>query len=325
MTKNRKISAAVVLLPLMLIFAMFMVSGCDWLFDDGENTGGGGNNGKGEKIGEITGTITLTNIPATGRPTVSIRAGIDAAGLSYDSDISQISLSGVSGTQTQAVLNWAIPVYENEEIPPRARFGLIVTPQGTTSSLYIDITNPVNPEFGPEIDIPANHVVGSLGTYSIGTTVLSGTINVTLDGNRVPNVEMRAYSDLEDDSLGYVRLSSPTANAPWTLVMPLLSAQTDLVLEIRGVNSSWTSLFKYTFESTSLTKVSGNKSGINVDIGNIITLTSNTWAAGTLSSTAAEKLYLINAVEDTKYYIYVNDIDWDRSKMDVVMDVYYVD
>jgi len=35
--KNRKISAAAVLMPLMLIFAVFMVTGCDWLLGEDED------------------------------------------------------------------------------------------------------------------------------------------------------------------------------------------------------------------------------------------------------------------------------------------------
>jgi len=262
MTKNRKISAVSVLIPLMMIFAIFMMPGCDGLFNDGDNTG---KDDKNKKIGEITGTITLTDIPATGRPKVTIRAGIDATGLSYDSEMSEISLGGVTGTQ--ATLNWSIPVYENEEIPPYAFFSLYITPLGTTSSLHIILTNPVDPE--SMIGIPENHVVGFLGTYSIGTTVLSGNINVNHNGTPVPRVEIRAYADIDGESIGFVSLTSPAVNAPWTLVVPSFSAPTDLVLEIRGWDNSWNNLFEKIFTSDLLTNVSANKSGININLGDV--------------------------------------------------------
>ena len=227
----------------------------------------------GNKIGEITGTITLTNIPATGRPKVSIRAGIDAAGISYDSDICEISLSGVPSSQTQAELNWAIPVYENEELPPRARFGLIVTPQGTTSSMYIDIYHSSQ---GSEINIPANRVVGNLGTYSIGTIVLSGTINVKVAGSAVPQVEMSACSAIERIPLGgYTSLSSPGTNSPWAMVLPSIEVGTGVgvVLEITGLDNSWNTLFNTLFRSDLLTNVTSNVSGININLGDIKTIT----------------------------------------------------
>jgi len=223
-------------------------------------------NDPGNKIGEITGTITLTNIPATGRPKVTIRAGIDGAGVSYHSDLSEISLSGVPSNQTEATVNWSIPVYENEWIPEYAIFSLYVTPAGTTSSLYIEIS----PDGDWGIEIPENHVVGFLGTYSIGTLVLSGTIDVKHNGTPVPWVEMSASSAMEREPLGgFTILSSPGTNSPWAMVLPSYYASIGMVLEITGFDDSWDILFETTFRSDLLSNVSSNVSGININLGDI--------------------------------------------------------
>ena len=216
------------------------------------------------RIGEITGTITLTNIPATNRPKVSIRAGIDGAGVSYDSGLSEISLSGVPSNQTEATVNWSIPVYEDEWIPSYAHFSLSITPAGTTNPLYIQIT----PEDGWAIEIPENHVVGFLGTYSIAAVVLSGTINVNLDGDRVPVVQIRAYSYTELDMVGFAELKSPAANTPWTIVIPSYPNQHEIFFEVTGLRNSWAELFEEVYlPDPRIFAQNSNVSGININLG----------------------------------------------------------
>jgi len=218
------------------------------------------------KIGEITGTITLTNIPATNRPKVAIRAGIDGAGVSYYSDLSEISLSGVPSNQTQATVNWSIPVYENEWIPEYASFYLSVTPAGTTSSLYIEIY----PDDNWAIEIPEDLVVGDLGTYSIATVVLSGTINVNLDGNRVPRVQISVFEHMGDDWYGEIELTSPVANAPWTIVLRPFPVPKMLDLVIKGMSSnSDMPIFReiYEIDTPIPPHINSNISGININLG----------------------------------------------------------
>jgi len=232
-----------------------------------------------ENTKNIRGTITLTNIPATNRPKVSIQANLDGAGRSlsfdfesydsgsYNSEMSEISLSGVTGPEAE--LNWSIPVSENEYVPEYVFFSLYITPAGTTSSLRIDLEN--NSSYGV-IDIPEDRDVGDLGTYSIGTVVLSGTINVNVGGDLVPRVQIRAYSYTEDlySSIGYVELTSPAADAPWTMVIPSYPDQHSLYFTIMCLRSNWAELFQDVYvPNPPILAQNSNIPGINIDLGPI--------------------------------------------------------
>jgi len=378
--KNKRVSAAVVLLPLLLIFTMFMVSSCDWLFGedevesgtkalenaiaeakglitgtvesaDGSNVTPGSywatnaniaalqtaiaaaelfldadatqeeinlavaalraaiNTFKGQRtfkptqgdpddgiIGEITGIITLTNIPAANRPTVHIQAAIDGAGLPYESEMSEISLSGVPGNETEATVSWAIPVYENEEIPQYAYFSLIITPVGTTSSLRIPLMNP--DDYDSLIDIPENYDIGFLGTYNIGTVVLSGTITVDIDGTPVPRVAIRAHIYFEDGDLGYTALTNPGANAPWSMVIRSSEEQQSIKFSINGLSNNWSTLFgEHYTPNPEIYALNSNISGININLGTI----SRGDYLGDLSGTIT-----LTDIKNPKQTVYIN-------------------
>jgi len=350
MKKIRKISITAVLLPLMLIFAMFTALGCDLLNDDLNDTAlksaiaeakgllnstetssdgsdvlpglywatdynkgilqtaittaegvldtaetqaaldaalatlrtaintfkgkrtlvqqpqGGDPN---ENTRNIRGTITLTNIPApNNRPTVFIQAS-EGPGLSfstYESDLTEISLSEVPNNQTEAELNWSIPVSENENIPEDVQFSLYITPAGTTNFLRIGLF-----EKGWVIEIPENRDVGDLGTYSIGTVILTGTITVDFGGDTVPRVQIRAYSSNYDyDFTGYTELASPAAGASWTIVIPSYPNQHSLYFTVSGLRSNGAELFWEIYEpDQEIVAKNSNISGININLGTI--------------------------------------------------------
>ncbi|MCL2175505.1 MAG: hypothetical protein FWB73_05610 [Treponema sp.] len=223
-----------------------------------------------ENTGNIRGTIKLTNIPATNRPTVFIGAAIDGNELSYESDLTEISLSGVPSNQTEATVNWSIPVYENEEIPDYAFFSLYITPDGTTSSLRIYL---MNLDYESMIEIPEDYDVGFLGTYSIGTVELSGTITVDIGGTPVPRVKIRAHIYYEEPDIGYTELTYPGADAPWTIVILSPEDQQSIKFSVAGAgtNSDWSTLFWEQYEPEPKIFPQSNDiiSGININLGTI--------------------------------------------------------
>jgi len=55
---------------------------------------------------------------------------------------------------------------------------------------------------------------------------------------------------------------------------------------------------------------------------NAVVLTENVWASGILTDSDNVKWYSFDVTEDTNYEIFINDYDWDASKVDVVIDIY---
>ena len=145
-------------------------------------------NGYGKKIGVLTGTITLNDIPGPAAPKVWIRnyrfANNSPAEWWF---AGKVNMSNVDSTT--ATLNWTIPVYEQYEegwgfLPNlQSRFSILVLPAGGMKGYEVSIPT-------PKIIDNANSNVGSLGPVSIKGITLSGTINVTYDGEPVPFVEM---------------------------------------------------------------------------------------------------------------------------------------
>ena len=260
-------------------------------------------NFRGEKIGEITGTITLTDI--TNPPQ---RVSIYARDNNYNWNLSEsrISLSDVTGST--ATVSWSIPIYEDDDFIPgsRAYFGLSVTPQGFQNS--IDISIP-----GNKLISGFNTNVGSLGSVSIKHITISGTINVTLDGNPVPYVMITANSE-SGDIYSYTDLSYPGANAQWSIATRPLSSPAKLYFIVNGFDSE-NILFSREYEPNPDVFVHNTSvSGINIDLGNItdpntpdnITpLVQNTWTDGSLGKYEIG-WYSINVTPGT-YYLWWND------------------
>jgi len=119
--------------------------------------GGGVENPSDGKIGEIKGTITLTNIPSPA-PKVYIYVSGSDSSYSWHSKESQITLNSVTGTN--AALAWSVPVYDNDGfIPSEGHFRLLVEVPGDNG---FEIQIPATPY------IPgANADVGDLGSVSI--------------------------------------------------------------------------------------------------------------------------------------------------------------
>jgi len=172
---------------------------------------------RGEKTGEITGTITLKNIP---RP--APRVYILFQGDEYWwSRISQIDLSEVTGDRAE--LNWTIPLYGNDAnfSSETAVFYLRVVPSGSADNYFEKQI----------LELPimaSDHDVGSLGEVSVGYITLSGTLTVAYGGKPVPRVQISVKSDQNPNLSGSTSLTSPrTKDAPWSIMLatPDLSSQ----------------------------------------------------------------------------------------------------
>jgi len=132
-------------------------------------------------IGEISGTIILTDVPSPA-PRVSILVSGDISSKWWCSS-NRINLR--SGNYTN--LSWSIPIYEhNGFYPSNGDFTLYIQPTGSTDKFWVDI--PIESYIG---SVNANGI--NLGTVSIKSITLSGTLNITHNGQLVqPDVRINA-------------------------------------------------------------------------------------------------------------------------------------
>ncbi|MDR1859017.1 MAG: hypothetical protein LBQ69_06055 [Treponema sp.] len=219
----------------------------------------------GEKIGDITGTITLTGISSPPqRVYINVRGY--AAGDSWYGQ-NKINMSSVSGTT--ATLNWSIPVYENTGFSSSTgEFELTVRPAGGGGNYSVPIQ--AQPNIPDE-----NANVGDLGTVSIQSVTLSGTINVTYNGNPVPYVLITARKAQGGggggDYLADTSVFSP-ANT-WSITFGAFDAPTGILLEISGYPSRWSGDTLFTRNFTSVSAHNQDVGGISLSFGDIVPVT----------------------------------------------------
>jgi len=178
--------------------------------------------GQGKKIGEITGTVTLTDIPnpATTKVYISCFRWSQKWWIANR----KIDISEAAGTI--APLNWSLPVYESFGFDLESTFEIIVL-RGDLLRAY---TVPVPIK---KIISNANANVGDLGTVSIKGVTLSGTITVAHNGQPVPYVVIQA--DFPGwGMLGITDLDSPEPNAPWSITFGP-NPNPDYVVEFRVI------------------------------------------------------------------------------------------
>jgi len=191
-------------------------------------------NDYGKKTGEISGTITLTDI-SNPVPKVWIR------NYKFTENSppwwwlnAKIDMGEVNGAS--ATLNWSIPVYEkiydNWGFVPgkQSNFELLVLPAGG--------------KLGYEVSVPGiktindpNENIGSLGTVSIKGVSVSGTINVTVNGEPVPYIEISIMD--EGNALLNIAYLSPTGpETSWSVQIASFTATKKLKFNILGYNKS---------------------------------------------------------------------------------------
>jgi len=173
------------------------------------------------QIGAITGTITLTGISDVQQVSISF----------YSRDTpfrSRNRLIHISDDGTN--LTWSIPIYNVDgfSYPVTGNFRLDVVSKDDDSTFFVDIPSPdpINKE---------TFDVGDLGSIRLGSITLSGTINVTHDGQVVPFVEIVALYDTFFE-LGRTTLASPGSNAVWSMKagQPVNSKITSVTFRVIG-------------------------------------------------------------------------------------------
>jgi chitodextrinase len=240
----------------------------------------GSNNNRGEKIGEIKGTITLTNIP-TPRPTVSIRAA-NENNYNWSSYHSSVSLSGAGGN-TATNIAWTIPVYEHDSN------GSLQGQAGTRQVVFSMVVSAGNSSGYYAVDIPGSKTldlsnlssmdVGSLGSVSLASVTLSGSITASNAGQPIPRLDIRANDGGQNQELGYTSIQPAALTTQWTITIPAQQGGA-VRFSVYGYASpnGGDQLFSKTFAPASTASVTDQPiSGIALDAGDI--------SAGALSGT----------------------------------------
>jgi hypothetical protein len=261
------------------------------------------------QIGEITGTITLTDVPSQ-VPEVRIFVSNGDFGPNGWSVSGQINLPE-SGTLSD--ISWSIPIYDsNGFFPANGEFSLSVQPAGSDNDFGINI------QLLPYIS-SANANVGSLGTFSVKSVTLSGTITVTVDGRPVPDINIWAYGE---EGFCDIDLVSPANGASWS--MPFVAINSTVNFGIIGsIGNPYKFFFIKHFEIPEVTVSGANVSGIVLDVGDIsflnpvnpTPLTANTWKDGEINNRLDVDWYSINVTLGTTYYLWWNDFfEGDKTK-----------
>jgi hypothetical protein len=217
-------------------------------------------NGQGKKTGQITGTITLTDIPSPGTK-VQIRTSSYSKYPDNWWDLNkEINMSSVTGTS--ATLSWSLPVYEKLKPNSEGTFELIVLPGNSMNTYTAAVPN--------KISLKNNKDVGNVGTISIKGVTLSGTININYGGNPVPYLELYAIYDVQD-LLNITCISSPEQNAQWSLTYGKnRNDNVDIKFQILGYSEkNKNNMLFDIFVRDFIININNNqdKSGIVIDIG----------------------------------------------------------
>jgi len=250
----------------------------------------GGENGRdlGEQIGEITGSIDLTNIPAGASVYISFIGNNANVGGNwyYIYTWNDVKInSPVNGNNS-----FTIPLYEgcftdnnnNDRVSPyrvwKCTFQVRVDlssgnslslniPQNSQDNIVIDLSGYSNSAiFSKNV----GNITGG-NSLDLSYVTLSGTINLTYNGSPVKRLDIHISSVDSGNSLGWADVYPTTANTNWTTIVSKSSTARDIRITIRGfpnINSDWDErLFELQYYDTI---PANNGQTININIGNIV-------------------------------------------------------
>jgi len=183
-------------------------------------------NGQGPKIGTVTGTIKLTGIPSE-----KFKLYLSVNGTNWRS---QGKVTLINPVEEDKDMNWSFPVYDKLVYswgtwgfePSEAGFTLLVLPE--TAQNGYEVTVPTKKMINS-----ANEDIGSLGTVSIKGVQLSGTINVTYNGQPVPYVQINAVWEVKG-TLETIYLLSPGPDEPWSILLEKSDTERDITFRVLG-------------------------------------------------------------------------------------------
>jgi hypothetical protein len=222
----------------------------------------------GAQIGAISGTVTLTDIPAS-KPWVGIRA----SGNNWGSDRRpwlDLSSAGTSGT-----FPWTIPLYEYDVyegsweditgIQP-VYFRLSIRTTISDDSVHISFDDK-----SLDMTNKGNIQAGNVGTASLAMVTLSGTVNIMHNGQRPHYVEIVADTQ-QQGWIGSMTIASPGANAEWSFDVPVFASPTTVSFRVVVLDENRDRLFE---EDTGVTRLvsSTDIPGIVLSMGDVSTIT----------------------------------------------------
>jgi len=218
---------------------------------------------QGPRIGTVSGTIRLTDIPSE-----EVKIYLSASGKNGKNWSSNGTVTGP--VEENKDMAWSFPVYDTQTYswggtwgfePSEADFTLLVLPKTAEKGYEVK---------GPAKRINnANENVGSLDTVNIKGVQLSGTINVTYKEQPVPCVVIIARRAMQE-TLEIIYLSSPEPNAPWSIFLNKSAINRQVSFQIFGkANQDDTeNLFDvYTYLDNPLSAFN-DVSNITIDLGN---------------------------------------------------------
>jgi len=219
-----------------------------------------------KQIGEISGTITLTDVP---NPAPRVQISVH----NFDNNHWWSSSEYINLSSDNSVnLTWSIPVYKDDGFfPSNGKFTLYVHPKG--DSEYYKVNIPATPYIN---NVNTGGI--NLGTVSIKSVTLSGTINITHNGQPVKYANIFA-DDADGQLIGSTRIDSPATNAPWSMTVAAINSNVTFWVFGR-VNGN----DKWLFDRNNLSPISVNSqdiSGISINVGDIKTIN----ISGTISVT----------------------------------------
>jgi len=220
-------------------------------------------NGQGKKTGQITGTITITDIPSPGTNVQICTSSYSQYPNNWWNLNRKIDMSTVTGTS--ATLNWSLPVYGTLKPNSEGTLELIVLPGNSLNPYSVTVSNKILLD-------NVNKDVGNVGTISIGGVTLSGTININYNGEPIPYVELYAVYPVHG-TLNITCLYSPEPNVPWSLTYGKnKNNNVDIEFKITGYSKKNPTnkdvLFDLSVKGSNIIVTNNqNKSGIVIDIG----------------------------------------------------------
>jgi hypothetical protein len=242
---------------------------------------------RGARVGQISGSVTLTNVPADAKVFIYARVNDD----DLDTSFYPVNLS------TGA---WIIPLYESDfkdDSPAsvtgqqQVDFRLLVLLADGNDYRIENIARTLS--LTSKTDIQA----GNIGTKSLQTVTLSGTITVTHNGQPMPRVQISADTT-GGSRLGYTQLSSPGANASWSLAVPAFNSPTDVTISVYGADSKGNQLFSQDDVKTVTGVFTTDKTGIAISLGNIRTITLSGTVTVTHNGQPVPEMYIAALTAD---------------------------
>jgi hypothetical protein len=222
----------------------------------------------GAQIGQITGSLTLTNIP----PSSELREVYIEAG-----NKNVWGAQGVIDVSNAGLINWTIPLYEYDI--RSGAWDSIMGSQEVYFSLYVRLGGNGD---GYDISLgnrflnmsnKENIIAGDFGEVSLGTITLSGTISLNVIGAPVSSVEIYV-STQQDGIINSTELDMPLSATLWSVVVPVFESETEVKIGISGRDSNDNQVFWKNDVETISGVSNANVPGIEFDLEtlNFITL-----------------------------------------------------